>query len=154
VSEAAGLLRLAVAQGAAGAQLTLGGLYYEGTGVSRDHAETARLWRLAADQGNAAVQCLLGRLYSNGDAEGVPLDYVEAARLFGLAAAERHADAQFHLGGLYDAGAGVTQDYAQAARSTCSASTMGATAWRATTRRPRGCCGWRPRRAEPMRRTR
>ena len=61
-AEAARLYRLAAAQGHAGAQNNLGGMFDHGQGVAKDRAEAIRWYRLAAAQGNAIAQSSLKRL--------------------------------------------------------------------------------------------
>ena len=77
--------RLAAEQGDADAQFMLGGAYYEGKGVTKDHAEAVKWYRKAADQGEADAQIKLGVAYYFG--QGVPQDYVEAHKWLNLSAA-------------------------------------------------------------------
>jgi hypothetical protein len=74
--EAAKWLRLAAAQGDAGAQNNLGILYLHGDGVMQGYKEAIKLFRKAAEQGIASAQANLGNCYANGT--GVPLDWAEA----------------------------------------------------------------------------
>ncbi len=76
--------------GDARAQLSLGGMYYNGQGVQRDFPEAAKWTRKAAEQGYAPAQADLGVLYWNG--EGVPQDVVLAYMWLSLAA-EQEPDA-------------------------------------------------------------
>ena len=99
-------------QGDAGAQNSLGILYYRGLGVPQDYAEAVKWHRKAADQGDAFAQSILGFLY--GDGQGVPQDYVQAAKWYRLAAEQGQAFAQNNLGLMYRKGQGVAQDYVQA----------------------------------------
>jgi TPR repeat protein len=68
-------IRAKADQGNAEAQLKLGIMYYQGEGVSPDHAEAAKWLRKAADQGNAEAQLKLGFLYHEGD--GVPTNAMQ-----------------------------------------------------------------------------
>jgi hypothetical protein len=104
--------RKAAAQGYAGAQYSLGGMYANGEGVAQDDAQALEWTRKAAEQGNAEAQFNLGFMYREG--LGVPKDYAQAAEWFRKAAKQRIAEAQFNLGIMYADGEGVPQDYAQA----------------------------------------
>lgn len=53
-------------KGDARAQLSLGGMYYNGQGVRQDYAEAAEWTRKAAEQGYAPAQADLAVLYWNG----------------------------------------------------------------------------------------
>ena len=68
------LCRPLAEKGDARAQLSLGGMYYNGQGVQQDYAEAAKWTRKAAEQGYAPAQADLGVLYWNG--RGVPQDVV------------------------------------------------------------------------------
>jgi len=110
------LLRPLAEQGNAHAQVDMGIMYLEGSGVTRDFKEAVRWCRLAADQGNAEAQGLLGGIFHDGG-DGVTRDYKEAAKWYKLAAAQGDTDAQDNLGAIfYDGGNGVTQDYKEAAK--------------------------------------
>ena len=85
-------------KGLAEAQCNLGHMYYNGLGVSPDHAKAVELFTLAADQGLAEAQCNLGYMYQNG--QGVEEDHAEAIRLFKLAADQGYAKAQNNLDSL------------------------------------------------------
>jgi hypothetical protein len=71
--------------GDARAQLSLGGMYYNGLGVQQDYAEAAKWTRKAAEQGYTPAQADLGVLYWNG--QGVQQDVVLAYMWLSLAAA-------------------------------------------------------------------
>ena len=71
--------------GDARAQLSLGGMYYNGQGVQQDYPEAAKWTGKAAEQGYAPAQAHLGVLYWNG--QGVPQDVVLAYMWLSLAAA-------------------------------------------------------------------
>ena len=88
--------REAAEQGDASAQLALGLMYYQGTGVSQDYAQAIAWIRKAAEQGNLEAQTTLGMLYELG--EGITHDYVQAAAWFRKAAEQGHASAQLSLG--------------------------------------------------------
>ena len=71
-AQAAAWYRKAAEQGHAEAQFTLGGMYYEGEGVTRDYGQAAAWFRKAAEQGDARAQFTLGGMYYEG--KGVPQD--------------------------------------------------------------------------------
>ena len=83
-SAALQLCRPLAEQGDARAQLSLGGMYYNGQGVQQDYSEAAKWTRKAAEQGYAPAQAHLGVLYWNG--QGVPQDVVLAYMWLSLAA--------------------------------------------------------------------
>ena len=59
-------------RGEAKAQLSLGTIYYNGEGVTKDVAKAVDWYQKAAEQGNADAQSNLGSMYDEG--EGVPKD--------------------------------------------------------------------------------
>ena len=95
--------------GNAGAQWSLGLLYRNGWGVTKDYTEAAKWYRKAADQGDAEAQYNLGAMYDNG--EGVPEDDTEAAKWYRKVAEQGHCRAQYNLGSKYDTGEGVPEDF-------------------------------------------
>jgi TPR repeat protein len=105
---------LSTSEDDAGAFLSLGLMYYYGTGVPQSYAEAARWLRFAADHGDAEAQSKLGIMHYFG--EGVPQNYLEASRLLRRAAEQGNADARRWLGTLYYHGTGVPQSYLEAAR--------------------------------------
>jgi TPR repeat protein len=103
----------AAEQGEPEAQLQLGLLYEQGTGVERDPEEALRWFTLAAEQGNAAAQANLGDLFEFGD--GIKSNKA-AAYYYRQAATQGYRDAQLDLGRLYELGKGLPQDPVQAYR--------------------------------------
>ena len=81
---AARLWRLGAEQGDADAQTSLGTMYENGQGVSKDEVTAASWHRKSAEQGNPPAQLFLGIMYDNG--RGVPQDYVLAHMWLNLAA--------------------------------------------------------------------
>jgi len=79
------LCRPLAEKGDAHAQLSLGGMYYNGQAVQQDYVEAAKWTRKAAEQGYAPAQADLGVLYWNG--QGVPKHVVLAYMWLSLAAA-------------------------------------------------------------------
>ena len=100
--------------GDAGAQASLGYLYYAGEGVPRDYEQAVFWHRKAAVQGNRDAQYNLAVAYAFG--EGLGRDLAEAALWYRRAAEQGHALAQYSLGLSYANGEGVAQDPAEAAR--------------------------------------
>lgn len=100
--------------GDAGAQASLGYLYYAGEGVPRDYERAVFWYGKAAVQGNRDAQYNLAVAYAFG--EGVGLDLAEAALWYRRAAQQGHILAQYSLGLSYASGEGVAQDAAEAAR--------------------------------------
>ena len=101
-------------QGDAAAQVNLGAMYGDGTGVPKDYHEAMRWYRKAAEQGFAAAQHNLGFMYLNG--RGVPKDDREAVRWYRKAAEQGFVAAQIYLGFTYQDGRGVPKDYHEAMR--------------------------------------
>ena len=77
------------------AQLLLGSLFADGSGVDRDLEKTVLWTRRAADQGLAQAQYSLGALYFRGS--GVAADNVEAHRWLTLASEAGYAEADSAL---------------------------------------------------------
>ncbi len=59
-------VRQAAEQGDASAQYSVGDMYFEGRGVSRDNVQAVKWYRLAAKQGYTCAQCSLGFMYKEG----------------------------------------------------------------------------------------
>ena len=79
-------------QGDDDAQMTLGFMYANGEGVTRDDVEAAKWFAAAAAQGNPLAQISLGSAYADG--KGVAEDYDLAIQWFTTAADQGHAKAQ------------------------------------------------------------
>lgn len=94
-AEAAKWYQKAAQQGIAMAQLSLGGLYEIGQGVSKDITQAAKWYQKAAEQGNQDAQYSLGMLYMAG--QGIPKDQQKAAFWLGKAAAQGDSMAQAML---------------------------------------------------------
>ena len=100
-------------KGDAQAQYTLGLMYYDGKGVTKNYPEALKWIRRAAEeQGYVDAQCFLGYMYYEGI--GTPQNYSEAARWSRKAAEQGHATAQYNLGRMYENGEGVKQDKEEA----------------------------------------
>ena len=105
-------------RGDARAQVYLGLMHFNGTGVAEDDAASFDWFRRSAEQGYAEGQFQLGFMYAFD--YGVPADETapmeRAAQWFRAAADQDHADAQYNLGLLYLAGSGVVMDEAEGLR--------------------------------------
>jgi uncharacterized protein len=119
--KAAEMYRRAADAGHAKAQASLGWMYLQGWGVSRDDTEAVKWFnkaadpiRKAAEQGEAEAQGYLGAMYLNG--RGVPKDEAEAVKWIRKSADQGHAQAQYNLGLMYTVGRGVPKDAAEAAK--------------------------------------
>ena len=96
------------------AQVHLGVMYWEGTGVTQDYYKAVKWLRKAAEQGYADAQNLMGRAYNEG--WGVAKDLDEALKWYRKAADQDNIAAQFNLGFMYWNGEGVAQDYYDAVK--------------------------------------
>lgn len=85
--------------------LTLGRMYYSGTGVPVDTARAEALYGVAASNGSADVIRTLGAMYLNGDC--ARRDDYTAAELFHRAAVMDDPLSQFYIGQMYREGIGV-----------------------------------------------
>ncbi|MEM8848457.1 MAG: tetratricopeptide repeat protein [Pseudomonadota bacterium] len=110
---AAELYRKAAEAGHLDAIVSLGVLYQDGTGVTRDPAQARALYEQGAEAGHSRALNNLGLLYVRGD--GVTQDYERAARLFAKAAETGLPSALTNLGVMYENGFGVPLDETRAA---------------------------------------
>jgi len=104
--------RIAADRGYVLAQGSLGWMYQNGVGVTKNDAQAALWYRKAADQGDMVSQDNLGGMYENG--QGVAKDGVQAALWYRKAADQGYARAQSDLGWMYQNGQGVAKDDVQA----------------------------------------
>ncbi len=105
-------LRSNAEKGSAGAQYSLGQMYFYGEGVPKNYAQAERWYYEAAEQGHAKAQYDVGYMYNLG--LGVSQNYEEAARWYRKAADQGDARAQVNLALLYYYGRGVPKDYTEA----------------------------------------
>ena len=99
-------------QGQAVAQYSLGLLYANGQGVTKDDAKARQWYEKAAVQGHVEAQVNLGILLMY--ARGGQQDYKMAVYYLRLAANRGNDLAQRRLGQMYERGDGVPQDYVKA----------------------------------------
>ena len=78
-------------QGDDDAQMTLGFMYANGEGVTRDDVEAAKWFAASAAQGNPLAQVSLGSVYADG--KGVAQDFTIAIHWFTKAAEQGYANA-------------------------------------------------------------
>ena len=106
--QAAVWFRKAADQGSADAQLELGWLYDEGSGMQRDHTKAMMWYRRAAEQGLASAQYQLADSYAETE------DWPQAVLWYTKAAEQGHALAQYTLGSAYDFGEVLPHDRTKA----------------------------------------
>jgi len=114
LSDAIDHCRRLAEQGDASREFDLARVYFEGNGVTKDHAEALRWYRKAAEQGHIKAQFALGEMYLRG--QGTATDYTEALRWTQKAAEENDPKAEAALGYMYSYGKGVPRDYSEGAR--------------------------------------
>ncbi|TPW18629.1 MAG: ybeQ [Halothiobacillaceae bacterium] len=101
-------------KGSSEALNSIGMMYQNGRGVSRDVTEAAQLYQAAANTGLAAAQNNLGVLYESG--EGVDHNPAKAAELYRKSADQGYVWAQYNLARLFQTGNGVPKDSLSAQR--------------------------------------
>jgi hypothetical protein len=100
--------------GQAHAQLMLGDLYLQGTGVTRDPT-TAIAWvRRSAEQGYPPAESALGGAYASGN--GVPQDGAQAVAWLRKASDQGNTGADHMLADMYEKGTVVPQDFTESVR--------------------------------------
>lgn len=110
--EAARWVRAAAVQGITAAQVRLGRMLLEGTGVPKDAAAALRWFMTAARDGDAEAKNMVGRCFENG--WGARVDMEAAASWYRRAAERGDAWGQYNLGHLLLDGNGVARDHAAA----------------------------------------
>lgn len=106
--------RKAADQGNAVAQIALGTLYREGTGVDQNSTEGFKWYEKAANQGDAIAQLIVGLMYQDGD--GVSQDSKEAIKWFEKAANQGLDRALFYLGYMYSYDEHTPKNYHEAVK--------------------------------------
>ncbi len=101
-------------QGDAESQYTLGYMFVNGWGATKDYAQALKWFRKSANQGYGKAQHGLGLMYANG--WGVKQDYAVALSWWRKDADQGSASAQNNIGLIYHKGMGVSQDYVEAAK--------------------------------------
>ena len=105
--------KMAAEQGDSLGQVSLGLLYYKGTGVEQNYEIAVKYYKMAAEQGDSSGQLILGTCYYNGT--GVEQNYETAVKYYRMSAEQGNADAQACLGICYYDGIGVEQNKTVAA---------------------------------------
>jgi TPR repeat protein len=98
--------------GVAQACFTLGNMYFNGLGVSKDYSKAIELYSKACNSGLAAGCTKLGAMYVLG--WGVSKNYNKAVELFSKACNSGLAAGCTSLGLMYFNGWGVSKDYSKA----------------------------------------
>jgi TPR repeat protein len=107
-AEAALWVQSAAEYGVPAAQLRLGRMLLEGSGIERDE-RTALLWFMrAADRGDAEALNMVGRCYENG--WGAALDFSHAASYYRRSGEAGHDWGEYNFGNMLFDGRGVPQD--------------------------------------------
>ena len=121
--QAAAWVRCAAECGVAAAQLRLGRMMLDGTGIDPDGPAAFGWFARAADQGDAEALNMVGRCHENG--WGVPVDLECAAASYRASAKGGHDWGQYNLGNLLFDGRGVAPDRPQALRWFLQAASQG-----------------------------
>jgi TPR repeat protein len=124
LAKAAGLYRLAAAQGQLPALFRLGLAYDRGRGVGHDPVLAGLWYQRAADHGSVKAMHNLAILYASGAVMG-SADYEQAARWFHQAAERGHACSQYNFALLAAQGIGTPRDLALAYRYLALAAAQG-----------------------------
>lgn len=113
-AEAAAWVRCAAECGVAAAQLRLGRMLLQGSGVERDERAAFGWFARAASQEDADAMNMVGRCHESG--WGVPVDPERAAASFHASAEAGHDWGQYNFGNVLFDGRGVAPDRPQALR--------------------------------------
>jgi uncharacterized protein len=112
--EAAAWVRCAAECGVAAAQLRLGRMLLDGSGLGPDARAAFGWFARAAAQGDAEAMNMVGRCHESG--WGVPVDLEAAAASYRASAEAGHDWGQYNLGNLLFDGRGIALDRPQALR--------------------------------------
>ena len=93
-------------------QNSLGVMYMDGKGVTRNFATAHQWFERSAANRSSSGQNNLGGLYRDG--RGVPRDYRKSMTFFAASAAQGNAGGQLNLGLMYMHGEGIRPDYQRA----------------------------------------
>ena len=121
--EAAVWVRCAAECGVAAAQLRMGRMLLEGSGMGRDERAAFGWFARAADQGDAEAMNMVGRCHENG--WGVPIDLQRAAASYRASAQGRHDWGEYNFGNLLFDGRGIARALPQALRWYLRAASQG-----------------------------
>ncbi|MGC9953638.1 MAG: tetratricopeptide repeat protein [Rhizomicrobium sp.] len=103
--------RQAAERGYPPAMNSIGSMYFDGSGVSKDEGKAIAWYRKAAERGDVSGQLNLALAYENG--RGVPRNYVSALEWYRKAADQGSAIAQDSIGYFYGQGMGVKKNDAE-----------------------------------------
>ncbi len=121
--EAAAWVRGAAECGVAAAQIRLGRMLLDGSGVKPDEQAAFGWFARAADQGDAEAMNMVGRCHENG--WGVPIELEAAAASYRASAEGGHDWGQYNFGNLLFDGRGVAHDRPRALRWFLQAASQG-----------------------------
>ena len=121
--EAAAWVRCAAECGVVAAQLRLGRMLLDGSGMERQEQAAFGWFARAAGQGDAEAMNMVGRCHENG--WGAPLDLKRAATSYRASAEGGHDWGQYNFGNLLFDGRGVAPDLPQALRWFLQAAAQG-----------------------------
>jgi uncharacterized protein len=107
-AEAAEWVLSAAEHGIAAAQLRLGRMLLEGTGVARDERAALAWFSRAAGGGNAEAMNMVGRCHENG--WGTPADFALAVSHYRASARGRHDWGEYNFGNMLFDGRGIARD--------------------------------------------
>ena len=96
------------------AMYSMGEMYAEGNGVTKDGQEAVKWYRMAAEKGYDNAMYRMGEKYAEGN--GVAKDYQEAVKWYRMAAEKGNKWGMFYMGKMYAKGNGVTKDYQEAVK--------------------------------------
>jgi hypothetical protein len=111
-AQAALWVRSAAEYGMPAAQLRLGRMLLEGSGVERDARAAYNWFTRAADGGDAEAMNMAGRCHENG--WGVPVDLWKAAECYRASGEAGHDWGEYNFGNMLFDGYGVPKDRAEA----------------------------------------
>jgi TPR repeat protein len=107
-------LRKRAADGLVDAEISLGEIYFTGSGAAQDYAEAAKWFRIAAERGfpDTTPEIGLATMYAQG--LGVPIDATESLKWYRRAAVKGDPLGQFKVGVMSLRGLGTAIDYLEA----------------------------------------
>ncbi len=107
------ILRPLAEQDNVDAQVIIGMIYSNGSGVELSISESIKWYQKAAESGDTEAQTQLGMIYVEG--QGVAVDFAEAVKWFSMAAEAGDSQGLYHLGVAYYKGQGIEKNESKAA---------------------------------------